>query len=277
MVKVVGVCFRKGSKIYDFKLDDNNIKKGDVVIVETVEGIEAGEVEYIDKEVKDRKIIASLKPILRIANKRDLNKISDFNHAKKEALKVFGNKIKINQLKMKPIDVGFSFDNQRITFFFVAESRVDFRELVRDLARHFKKQIILRQIGPRDVAKIQGGFGVCGEPLCCNRFLQDLGNVVMDMVRDQDLEFRGSEKLSGACGRLKCCLAFEEDLYKKLKKNMPELGVQVKTKDGEGVVASRNILEQTVEVELKDQIKIKVAVTEVKILKTQKDNKNKEK
>jgi cell fate regulator YaaT (PSP1 superfamily) len=267
MVKVIGVCFRKGNKIYDFKLGDELINKRDIVIVETVEGIEAGKVMYVDKDIKDRKDFSSLKTILRKANKRDLKKISDFEQKKPEALKVFDKKIKINNLPMKPVDVDFSFDNLVVTFFFIAESRVDFRELVKDLARHFKKQIILRQIGPRDVAKVQGGFGVCGEPLCCNRFLQDLGNVVMDMVRDQDLEFRGSEKLSGVCGRLKCCLAFEEDEYNKLRKNMPELGTEVKTKEVEGVVVGRNILKQIAEIELKNQVKVRAPVSELKILK----------
>jgi cell fate regulator YaaT (PSP1 superfamily) len=267
MIKTCGVSFRKGSKIYDFKCSEEEFKKGDIVIVETAEGIEAGEIKYTDKEMKDKKVITSLKPILRKANKKDLKKIDDFSNKKKEALDVFEKRIKLYNLKMKPVDVDFAFDNQRITFFFVAENRIDFRELVRDLARVFKKQIILRQIGPRDMAKIQGGLGVCGENLCCNRFLQDLGNVIMDMVRDQDLEFRGSEKLSGVCGRLKCCLAFEEDLYKQLKENMPDLGSKVEVKGESGIIVGRNILEQKVEVELKDKTKAEVSLKELKKIK----------
>jgi cell fate regulator YaaT (PSP1 superfamily) len=273
MVQVVGVCFRKGGKTYDFKLGDLKLKKGDIIVVETADGTEAGEVRYIDKEIKERKIISSLKPILRKANSRDLKRLSDFTKQRKEALETFAKKIHLHKLEMKPVNVDFSFDNKRIIFFFVSETRVDFRELVKDLARFFKKQIILRQVGPRDATRMQGGYGVCGEPLCCGRFLEDLGNVAMDMVRDQDLEFRGSEKLSGLCGRLKCCLAFEEELYKKLRKGMPELGTEVEVEAGRGIIVGRNILKQKVEVELKNQVKVEVSIIELKSMKNIRKNK----
>lgn len=267
MIKTIGIRFRKGMKIYDFDPGAEEFIKGDIAIVETAEGIEAGEVVYIDKEIKDKKEISALKTVLRKANKKDWNKILDFKKKQKEVLEIFGKKIAFHDLPMKPIDVYFSFDNKKIIFFFTSESRVDFRNLVKDLARKFKKQIILRQIGPRDVAKIQGGYGICGEQLCCNMFLQDLGNVVMDMVRDQDLGFRGSEKLSGVCGRLKCCLVYEEDNYKKLKSKMPDIDTEVEINSEHGIIVGRNTLKQEVEVEFKNKTKIIVPIKEVKIIK----------
>jgi len=266
-MKVVGVNLKRTGKTYYFDPGDLSLQAGDRVVVSTTEGLDVGEVKYTDKEIRSKKTITSLKPVLRKVDQKDLKKIFQLSQKKPEALKIFRQKINFYRLPMKPVDVFFSFDGRTITFLFTAETRVDFRELVKDLARVFRKQIILRQIGPRDVAKIQGGYGICGRPLCCQLFLEDMGKVVMEMVKDQDLTFRSSEKLSGLCGRLKCCLAYEEEAYQILRKKMLELGTRVETKSGRGIIIGRNIIKQEVEVELDNQNKIMVPIKEVKILK----------
>jgi cell fate regulator YaaT (PSP1 superfamily) len=265
--KVVGLRFSPGGKIYDFDPQDFHLKLGDVAIAETSQGIETGQIIYINKEIETKKQKSPIKKILRKATKKDLEKIKKYESSKKETLETFKKKVEKYDLPMKGVSVDFAFSGEKITFSFVAKTRVDFRELVKDLSRHFKKQIRLRQIGPRDEAKIIGGFGKCGQPLCCVRFLDNLESVVMDMARDQDIVSKGSDKISGVCGRLMCCLAYEADQYTELGKNLPEVGSQVKTVKGAGEVLERNILKQTVNIKLESGAEVEMPVSEVKEVK----------
>ncbi len=266
-MKVIGLRFTPGGKIYDFDPQDIPFSVGDIVITETTQGKEAGKVIYINKEIDTKKQKNSIKKILRKATKQDLKNIKKLESYKKEALEIFKEKVKKHNLPMKATSVDFAFSGDKITFSFVAKTRVDFRELVKDLSRYFKKQIRLRQIGPRDEAKIIGGFGKCGEPLCCMRFLENLESVVMDMARVQDIASKGSEKISGVCGRLMCCLSYEADEYKILSKKLPEVGSKVKTKKGTGEVLDRNILKQTLIVQLENGVEVNIDSSEVKGVK----------
>ncbi len=269
-MKVIGLRFKNKGKIYDFRQGDFDIKIGDKVIVDTAQGTEVGEVVYIDKEVK--KGTKSIKPILRIAGLQDLKKITEQERQKPKAIDVCNEFIKKHKLPMKVIDCEFNFGGDKLTFFFASETRVDFRELVKDLAHHFKKQIRLIQIGPRDEVKLFGGYGHCGLPLCCNQFLEDLESVSMDMARVQDMAQRGAAKISGVCGRLMCCLAYESRQYEDLGKNFPQRGDRVTTLKGKGEVIERNILKQTVKVNLEDEVIIEVPISEIKMSrKKQKD------
>lgn len=265
MVKVIGVRFHKTGKIYDFDPLEYKFGVGDIAVLETDQGIEFGEVIYIEKEIKKTK---DLKPVLRKATGRDFEKIKELKEKNIRALSVCKKFIKQHNLDMKLIDAEFSFDDKRLTFYFVSETRVDFRELVKDLARHFKKQIRLQQIGPRDeIQYFKDFYGICGQPICCVRFLKGLESVTMDMVRIQNMSQKGASKLSGSCGRLMCCLAYEADLYEELLKNLPQIGDKVKTKQGKGEVSDLNILTQKVEVSFDDSNKIWFKNNEVKAIK----------
>ncbi len=232
---------------------------GDEVIVEGVENEEFGRVLKIEeKETRE-----GLPKILRKATSSDKKTYQYFQSRKKEAQQFCRHEIKKINLPMKLVDVHFSFDGGKITFAFIAEGRVDFRELVKRLARHFQKSIRLEQIGSRDEAKKRGDFGVCGRPLCCKNFLKKITAVTLDFARDQGLGQRGSERLSGMCGRLLCCLSYEENLYKELGQNLPPLGKKIKTKEGEGKVVERMILEQAVKVKIADEKEIKIKANDL--------------
>ena len=248
MVKVIGVRFRTAGKIYFFDPAAFQIKRGDHVIVETARGVEFGTVVGDIKEVEEDKVVSPLKPVLRIANEKDIAQESANKEKEKEAFKICLEKIRKHDLKMKLIDAEYTFDNNKVLFYFTADGRIDFRELVKDLASVFKTRIELRQIGVRDETKILGGIGICGRPLCCHTHLSDFIPVSIKMAKEQNLSLNPT-KISGVCGRLMCCLKHEEETYEELNRRLPNVGDYVTTRDGQrGEVHSINILRQLVKV-----------------------------
>lgn len=248
MIKVIGVRFRTAGKIYFFDPLNFEIKKGDNVIVETARGIEFGTTVSDVREVTDDKVIQPLKPVLRIANERDREQEAANKLKEKEAFKICLEKIQKHGLEMKLIDAEYTFDNNKVLFYFTADGRIDFRELVKDLAGVFKTRIELRQIGVRDETKILGGIGICGRPLCCHTHLSDFIPVSIKMAKEQNLSLNPT-KISGVCGRLMCCLKHEEDTYEELNRRLPGIGDYVTTADGlKGEVQSVNVLRQQVKV-----------------------------
>lgn len=248
MTKVVGVRFRVAGKIYFFDPLKYPIKKGDHVIVETARGVEYGTVVSGVKEVKDESISQPLKPVIRIATKEDDKKEAINKEKEKEAYKVCLEKIAKHGLDMKLIEAEYTFDNNKLLFYFTADGRIDFRELVKDLAAVFKTRIELRQIGVRDETKIVGGIGICGRPLCCHSYLSEFIPVSIKMAKEQNLSLNPT-KISGVCGRLMCCLKNEEETYEYLNKKLPNIGDVVSTDDGlKGEVQSVSVLRQTVKV-----------------------------
>ncbi len=248
MVKVVGVRFRTAGKIYFFDPLDFSIKRGEKVIVETARGIEFGTVVGEIREVEESAVVQPLKPILRIATQRDKDQEAGNKEKEREAFKICQEKIRKHGLEMKLIDAEYTFDNNKVLFYFTADGRVDFRELVKDLAGVFKTRIELRQIGVRDETKIMGGIGICGRPLCCHSYLSDFIAVSIKMAKEQNLSLNPT-KISGVCGRLMCCLKNEEDTYEELNRRLPNVGEYVTTTDGQrGEVHSVNVLRQRVKV-----------------------------
>ncbi|MBQ6589350.1 MAG: stage 0 sporulation family protein [Butyrivibrio sp.] len=248
MTKVIGVRFRTAGKIYYFSPGKYEIKKGDHVIVETARGVEYGTVVAAPKEIEDDEVVKPLKTVLRTASTKDDEQEKTNRQKEKEAFKVCLEKIKKHELDMKLIDAEYTFDNNKILFYFTADGRIDFRELVKDLAAVFKTRIELRQIGVRDETKILGGYGICGRPLCCHSYLADFVPVSIKMAKEQSLSLNPT-KISGVCGRLMCCLKNEEDVYEELNRKMPGVGDFCKANDGlEGEVSSVNILRQTVKI-----------------------------
>lgn len=250
MIKVVGVRFKKAGKIYYFSPEELNIKKGNYVIVETARGIEFGECVIGIKEVSEKDIILPLKSVIRVADEKDINKHKDNKEKEKEALDICLKKIEQHGLQMKLIDVEYTFDNHKVIFYFTADGRVDFRELVKDLATIFKTRIELRQIGVRDEAKMLGGLGPCGRPMCCSSFLGDFASVSIKMAKEQNLSLNPT-KISGICGRLMCCLNYEQSTYEEIRKRMPKVGAIVKTADGNGEVTNNSIVKEIVKVKIK--------------------------
>ncbi len=249
MVKVAGVRFKKAGKVYFFDPGNLDVKKGTKVIVETARGVEFGQVTEDIKEVDEKDIVAPLKPIQRIATEKDEKQHKD-NLAKKDrAMKLCQDMINKHKLVMKLIDVEYTFDNSKVIFYFTADGRVDFRELVKDLAGVFRMRIELRQIGVRDEAKMMGGIGACGRALCCHSWLPEFEPVSIKMAKVQNLSLNPT-KISGICGRLMCCLKYENDVYLSLRKGMPDVGERIKTPEGIGVVTESNILENKVKVRL---------------------------
>ena len=248
MIKVIGVRFRKAGKVYYFDPLDFDIKQGSNVIVETARGVEYGFVVLAPKEVEDDKVIQPLKPVIRPATPED-DEIERANKEKeKEAFKICLEKIRKHELEMKLIDCEYTFDNNKVLFYFTADGRIDFRDLVKDLAAVFKTRIELRQIGVRDETKILGGIGVCGRPLCCHSYLTDFVPVSIKMAKEQNLSLNPT-KISGVCGRLMCCLKNEEEAYEDLNSKLPNVGDFVTTKDGfKGEVQSVSVLKQRVKV-----------------------------
>jgi len=248
MKKVIGVRFRSAGKIYFFDPKDYEVRRGDHVIVETARGVEYGTVVGEPKEVEDDKVIQPLKPVLRIASKKDDEQELANKEKEKEAFKICLEKIHARGLEMKLIDAEYTFDNNKVLFYFTADGRIDFRELVKDLAGVFRTRIELRQIGVRDETKIRGGIGICGRPLCCNTHLSDFIPVSIKMAKEQNLSLNPT-KISGVCGRLMCCLKHEEDTYEELNRKLPNVGDYVTTSEGlKGQVASVNVLRQLVKV-----------------------------
>ena len=248
MIKVIGVRFRSAGKIYFFDPLQFDIKKGEHVIVETARGIEFGTVVAAPKEVEDDKVIQPLKPVLRIATEKDIQQEAANKEKEKEAFKLCLEKIRKHGLEMKLIDAEYTFDNNKVLFYFTADGRIDFRELVKDLAAVFKTRIELRQIGVRDETKILGGIGICGRPLCCHTHLSEFIPVSIKMAKEQNLSLNPT-KISGVCGRLMCCLKHEEETYEELNRVLPNVGDQVTTEDGNrGEVHSVNVLRQLVKV-----------------------------
>lgn len=251
MSEIIGVRFKNVGKIYYFDPSGMQLKNGQKVIVETARGVECGEVALENREVDPESLVSPLKSIIRVATDKDLA-ICEANRKKeKEAFKICLNKIAKHKLEMKLIDVEYTFDNNKILFYFTADGRVDFRELVKDLASVFRTRIELRQIGVRDESKILGGLGVCGRPFCCSTFLGDFQPVSIKMAKEQSLSLNPS-KISGTCGRLMCCLKYEQDVYEKLLRTSPKMGAFVKTPDGNGFVIDLNLLTGTYRVRLKD-------------------------
>ena len=261
--KVIGVQFYPWGEIYHFDPKDFQLKVGDEVIVKTELGSEVGTVVNL-LEIDEQAITEPLKPVLRPVTPDDLKKIKENYKKKKEVLKTCKDLVNKYNLPMKLVDCHFAFDGGKIIIAFTAEERVDFRELVKDLTRSFQKSIRLEQVGIRDEAKRVGDFGPCGRELCCKRFLTDLGKVTTDLARTQQLSHRGSERLSGFCGRLMCCLAYEKEFYEDESKKFPPLESVVKTKQGEGRVTSFNVLKRTVNVEFDEHNIVEIPLEQIK-------------
>ena len=249
MVNVIGVRFENAGKLYFFDPGELWPTPGDYVLVETSRGIEFGEVVTGIKEIDDTTLQSPLKPVVRIASAEDLQHFKDNKAAEKEAYQVCQKKISEHKLDMKLVSVEYTFDNSKILFYFTANGRVDFRSLVKDLAGVFKTRIELRQIGVRDEAKMLGGLGICGRPICCGAFLGDFQPVSIKMAKEQNLSLNPT-KISGVCGRLMCCLKYEQDQYEQTRKKMPKVGKEVITPDGPGVVWDLNIIKETVKVRI---------------------------
>ena len=248
MTKVIGVRFRKAGKVYYFSPGEEDIKTGQHVIVETARGVEYGYVVLGTHEVDDKKVIQPLKPVIRMATEADEETERKNKEKEKEAFKICLEKIKKHDLDMKLIDTEYTFDNNKVLFYFTADGRIDFRELVKDLASVFKTRIELRQIGVRDETKIVGGIGICGRPLCCASYLSEFIPVSIKMANEQNLSLNPT-KISGVCGRLMCCLKYEEDTNEELNSKLPNVGDYVTTDDGlKGEVHSVSILRQVVKV-----------------------------
>ncbi len=270
MAEVIGVRFKEVGKIYYFDPNGEQLKTGDTVIVETARGVECGKVALANKNIPDDEIVHPLKPLIRKANENDLSHIEENKKREKEAFKVCEKKIAEHNLDMNLVDVEYTFDNNKILFYFTADGRVDFRNLVKDLASVFRTRIELRQIGVRDEAKMLGGLGVCGRPFCCHSYMGDFQPVSIKMAKEQGLSL-SPVKISGTCGRLMCCLKYEQEAYSDLLKHTPKVGAIVKTPDGKGLVTDNNLISGTLKVKLdsspEDAAPATFNVKEVKLLK----------
>ena len=259
MIKVIGVRFRTAGKIYFFDPVQFDVKRGDHVIVETARGVEYGTVVCDPKEVEEEQVVQPLKAVLRVATAKDDEQEKSNKEKEREAFKICLEKIRKHELDMKLIDAEYTFDNNKVLFYFTADGRIDFRELVKDLAAVFKTRIELRQIGVRDETKILGGIGSCGRPLCCHTHLSEFVPVSIKMAKEQNLSLNPT-KISGVCGRLMCCLKHEEETYEDLNKSLPNVGDFVNCTDGvRGEVHSVNVLRQLVKVivEVNDEKEIR--------------------
>ena len=268
MIKVIGVRFKKAGKIYYFSPAELKIEKGNYVIVETARGIEFGECVVGIKEIKEEEIVSPLKSVIRIADEKDINKHKENKNKEEKALEICLKKIQEHKLDMKLIDVEYTFDNNKVTFYFTADGRVDFRELVKDLATIFKTRIELRQIGVRDEAKMIGGLGPCGRSMCCSTFLGDFASVSIKMAKEQNLSLNPT-KISGICGRLMCCLNYEQSTYEDIRKRLPKLGAVVKTEEGTGPVVGNSIVKEIVKVKLKkgdEEVVEEFKITDIELI-----------
>lgn len=269
MNKIIGVRFKRPGKVYFFDAGNIDVNVKDKVIVETAMGQEIGEVIINNKNLANNNIKTSLKPIVRVATGKDLKHLQENKEKEKEAFKICEEKIKSHNLNMSLVDVAYTFDNAKLLFYFTADSRIDFRELVKDLASIFKTRIELRQIGVRDQVRRIGGNGVCGRELCCCTFLNNFDTVSIKMAKEQNIALNPA-KISGNCGRLMCCLKYEQEAYEKKLNKLPKVGAIVKTEDGEGTVDNVEILKEIVRVKIKDEEDTfykKYPASEVKIIK----------
>ncbi len=261
IVTIVGIRFRPAGRIYYFDPQGASYTTGQYVIVETVRGVEAGRVVIASKKLAERELSDSLKPVLRLANEDELRMMLSFKGKEKDTLVQCAQHIQQHNLPMKLVEAEYTFDGSRLTFYFTADERVDFRALVRDLAATFRTRIELRQIGARDQAKLQGGVGMCGKTLCCSSWITDFGVVSIKMAKEQDLPLNPS-KISGVCGRLLCCLSYENDNYIQAKQSMPQVGAMLDTPGGQGKVVSINVPKESVEVMLESGVIIQVPVND---------------
>ena len=252
MKTVIGVRLRRPGKIYYFNPGEKQLNKGDFVIVETTFGQEYAEVIMPNKELPEERIVAPLKDIIRVATAKDKEQNEDNKKKEREAFKIAQENIKKHKLAMNLVDVQYQFDNSKVLFYFTAEGRIDFRELVKDLAAIFKTRIELRQIGLRDEVRRIGGNGICGRELCCCSYLSDFEMVSIKMAKEQGLSLTPS-KISGSCGRLMCCLKYEEEVYEEKNARLPGIGAIVKTPEGEGVVEGLEVLKEIIKVKIKDK------------------------
>lgn len=249
MVQIVGVRFKSVGKIYYFDPGDLTLEVGTSVIVETARGVEMGTVAIANRLVDESGVVQPLKKVVRAATKEDFKKVEDNEKKEAEAFVICAEKIKAHKLEMKLVDVEYTFDGSKVLFYFTADGRIDFRELVKDLASVFRTRIELRQIGVRDEAKMIGSYGICGRNLCCNQFLGDFAPVSIKMAKEQGLSLNPT-KISGTCGRLMCCLKYEQEAYEDLLKVTPKQGAFVSTPDGKGTVVSVNLLKGKVKVSI---------------------------
>ena len=248
MAEVVSVKFKDNGRSYFFK-PESPLNVGDSVIVETANGIAFGTVSKANHEVDDKDVVQPLKSVLRVANEQDLKRLEQNRKKEQDAFSVCLKKIENHKLDMKLVEVEYSFDSSKITFFFTSDGRIDFRELVKDLASHFHTRIELRQIGVRDEARMLGGLGICGQPFCCKQFLDDFQPVSIKMAKEQGLSLNPT-KISGTCGRLMCCLKYEQSTYEEMLKFVPRVDAIVDTKDGKGTVIENNVLAGLVKVRI---------------------------
>lgn len=269
MAEVISVRFKEVGKNYYFDPCNNTYKKGDNVIVETARGLEFGTVTIANREISDEEISSPLKPVVRLATENDVATVKENKEKEKAAFDICLKKIAAHKLDMKLVDVEFAFDRNKILFYFTADGRVDFRDLVKDLAAVFRTRIELRQIGVRDESKKVGGLGICGRPFCCNTFLGDFQPVSIKMAKEQSLSL-SPVKISGTCGRLMCCLKYEQEAYEHLLRVTPKYGAIVETKDGKGTVVDNNLLTGMLKVSLEKNpngAPILVHRKEVKLIK----------
>lgn len=273
MKKIIGVRFKKPGKIYFFDPGDLEINKNDNVIVETTMGEEIGIVIVPKREIQEEKLTTPLKKVIRVANKNDLDSLEKYKKKEPEALRICKEKIKKYKLDMNLIDVEYKFDGSKILFYFTADGRIDFRELVKDLASVFRTRIELRQIGVRDEVKRVGGNGVCGRELCCCTFLNNFETVSIKMAKEQNIALNPS-KISGNCGRLMCCLKYEQDVYSEKLSRLPKVGALVKTEAGEGTVEGVEVLKEVLKVKIKDGDDYTYRKFDAKDVKVIKDSKN---
>lgn len=249
MAEVIGVRFKNTGKIYYFDPGEATLEKGDMAIVETARGMECGEVAVENREINDGAIIQPLRKLVRKATREDIQKVEDNHKKERSAFRACEKKIASRGLEMKLVDVEYTFDNSKILFYFTADGRVDFRELVKDLAGMFHTRIELRQIGVRDEAKMLGGMGICGRPFCCGSFLGGFQPVSIKMAKEQGLSLN-PVKISGTCGRLMCCLKYEQEAYQDLLRTTPKVNALVSTPDGKGIVIDTNLLTRKLTVRL---------------------------
>ena len=249
MAEIVGIKFKDVGKVYYFDPNGMTFQRGDKAIVETARGLECGEVATENSDVPDESIVAPLKPVIRHATKEDLATVEQNKEKEKKAFQICEEKIARHGLDMKLVDVEYTFDSSKILFYFTADGRVDFRELVKDLAGIFRTRIELRQIGVRDGAKKLGGFGICGRPFCCNTFLGEFQPVSIKMAKEQGMSLN-PVKISGTCGRLMCCLKYEQDTYEHLLRHTPKVGAIVETVEGKGTVIENNLITGMLKVRL---------------------------
>jgi len=270
MIEIVGVRFKSSGKVYYFDPDKLKFNKNDYVIVETARGVEIGEVSIPNKQMDEENVVSPLKPVIRKATEADIKQAEENKVKEKEAFVICNEKIEQHKLDMKLVEVEYTFDRNKILFYFTSDGRVDFRDLVKDLAAVFRTRIELRQIGVRDEAKMVGGLGICGRKLCCTSHLGGFEPVSIKMAKEQNLSLNPT-KISGTCSRLMCCLKYEQEAYEDLHKTTPNVGSVVKTPSGEGIVKDVNLLKGFLKIQLKGDSETNLTlfhVSDVQIIKS---------